>query len=177
MVWNNEEGTFKYSDVKVDGHLDLANANFSDTSADNYLIVNGLPHADGSLPQFWEQINKNEDDEYGSIIVDINTAFGLQKIQLDISNLGGQTEIILARPPQDITNGTPVETTLDNLPGYLQYNAEYVYKGGGINAYKYILESLGAQDMAEMLLRNPDKVTYSTVELDGTIALNKFRII
>ena len=177
LVWNNEEGTFKYSDVKVDGHLDLANANFSDTSADNYLIVNGLPHADGSLPQFLEQINKNEDDEYGSIIVDINTAFGLQKIQLDISNLGGQTEIILARPPQDITNGTPVETTLDNLPGYLQYNAEYVYKGGGINAYKYILESLGAQDMAEMLLRNPDKVTYSTVELDGTIALNKFIIL
>lgn len=177
LIWNNEEGTFKYSDVKVDGHLDLTGANFSDPSADNYLIVNGLTHADGSVPQFLEQINKNEDDDYGSIIVNINTAFGLQKIQLDISNLGGQAEIILARLPQDITNGTPVETTLDNLPGYLQYNAEYVYKGGGINAYKYILESLGAQDMATMLLRNPDKVTYSTVGLDGTVSLNKFIIL
>jgi hypothetical protein len=177
LIWNNEEGTFKYSDVKVDGHLDLTGANFSDPNADNYLIVNGLTHADGSVPQFLEQINKNEDDDYGSIIVNINTAFGLQKIQLDISNLGGQAEIILARLPQDITNGTPVETTLDNLPGYLQYNAEYVYKGGGINAYKYILESLGAQDMATMLLRNPDKVTYSTVGLDGTVSLNKFIIL
>jgi hypothetical protein len=177
LVWNNEEGTFKYSDIKVDGHLDLTGANFSDPSADNYLIVNGLTHADGSVPQFLEQINKNEDDDYGSIIVDINTAFGLQKIQLDISNVGGQTEILLARPPQDITNGTEVETTLDNLPGYLQYNAGYVYKGGGINAYKFILESLGAQDMATMLLRNPDNVKYSTIELDGTVALNKFIIL
>ena len=177
LVWNNEEGTFKYSDIKVDGHLDLTGANFSDPSADNYLIVNGLTHADGGVPQFLEQINKNEDDDYGSIIVDINTAFGLQKIQLDISNVSGQTEIILARPPQDITNGTEVETTLDNLPGYLQYNAGYVYKGGGINAYKFILESLGAQDMATMLLRNPNNVKYSTIELDGTIALNKFIIL
>ena len=177
LIWNNEEGTFKYSDIKVDGHLDLVGANFSDPAGDNYLVVHGLPHADGSVPQFLEQINKNEDDEYGSIIVNINTAFGLQKIQLDISNVGSQSELILARPPQDITDGNEVQTTLDNLPGYLQYNAEYIYKGGGINAYKYILESLGAQNMSTMLLRNPDNIKYSTVELDGSIALSKFIIL
>ncbi len=32
--------------------------------------------------------------------------------------------------------------------------------GVGINAYKYILEALGAQDMAAMLLRIPDNIKY-----------------
>ena len=177
LVWNNEEGTFKYSDVKVDGYLDLTGANFSDPNGADYLVVNGLTHADGGVPQFLEQINKNGDDEFGEIIVDINTAFGLQKIQLNISNVESQTQITLSEQPRDITNGTGIPTDLGNLPGYLQYNAKYLYKGGGINAYKFILESLGAQNMSEMLLRNPDNVKYSTIELDGSIGLNKFIIL
>ena len=177
LVWNNEEGTFKYSDVKVDGYLDLTGANFSDPNGADYLVVNGLTHADGGVPQFLEQINKNDDDEFGEIIVDINTAFGLQKIQLNISNVESQTQITLSEQPLDITNGTGIPTDLGNLPGYLQYNAKYLYKGGGINAYKFILESLGAQNMSEMLLRNPDNVKYSTIELDGSIGLNKFIIL
>ena len=177
LVWNNEEGTFKYSDVKVDGHLDLTGANLSNTDGSDYLVVNGLTHADGGIPQFLEQINKDDNDEYGSIIVDINTAFGLKKIQLNISNVESQTQITLKEPPLDITEGAPVSTSLSDLPSYLQYNAKYVYKGGGINAYKFILESLGAQNMSDMLLRNPDNIKYSTIELDGSVGLSKFIIL
>ena len=176
LVWNNEEGTFKYSDIKVDGHLDLIGANFSNPDGDDYLVVNGLVHADGKLPQFLEQINKNDNDEFGSLIVDFETPSGPMKLELDISNVESQTQITLSGKPRDLTNGN-VETDLSFLPGYVQYFAKYTYKGGGVNAYKYILESLGAQDMADMLLRNPDNIKYSTIELDGSIGLSKFIIL
>ena len=176
LVWNNEEGTFKYSDIKVDGHLDLTGANFSNPDGDDYLVVNGLVHADGKLPQFLEQINKNDDDEFGSLIVEFETPSGPMKLELDISNVESQTQITLSGKPRDLTNGN-VETDLSFLPGYVQYFAKYTYKGGGVNAYKYILESLGAQDMADMLLRNPDNIKYSTIELDGSIGLSKFIIL
>ena len=176
LVWNNEEGTFKYSDVKVDGHLDLTGANLSNPDGENYLVLNGLEHSDGKVPQFLEQINKNSDDEFGSLIVEYTTLFGTKAIELDISNVESQTQITLAGKPKDLSNGG-IETDLSDLPSYVQYNARYTYKGGGVNAYKYILESLGAQDMANMLLRNPDNVKYSTVELDGSIGLSKFIIL
>ena len=176
LVWNNEEGTFKYSDVKIDGHLDLTGANFTHPDGDDYLVINGLEHADGNPPQFLEQINKNTDDEFGSLIVEYTTLFGTKVIELDISNVESQTQITLASQPKDLSNGG-IATDLSDLPSYVQYNARYTYKGGGVNAYKYILESLGAQDMADMLLRNPDNIKYSTVELDGSIGLSKFIIL
>ena len=176
LVWNNEEGTFKYSDVKVDGHLDLTGANLSNPDGEDYLVINGLEHADGKVPQFLEQINKNTDDEFGSLIVEYTTMFGTKAIELDISNVESQTQITLTGKPKDLSNGN-IETDLSDLPSYVQYNARYTYKGGGVNAYKYILESLGAQDMADMLLRNPDNIKYSTVELDGSIGLSKFIIL
>ena len=176
LVWNNEEGTFKYSDVKVDGHLDLTGANLSNPDGEDYLVINGLEHADGEAPQFLEQINKNTDDEFGSLIVEYTTMFGTKAIELDISNVESQTQITLTGKPKDLSNGG-IETDLSDLPSYVQYGARYTYKGGGVNAYKYILESLGAQDMADMLLRNPDNIKYSTVELDGSIGLSKFIIL
>ena len=189
LVWDNENNTFKYSDIKLDGHLDFNSLNQTSPSEDDYLILRGLEHADGSVPQFLEQINKNDDDEYGPIRVKLNTAFGDVVLRLNIDDVLGQDSIKLSQPIKNITNGdngdgldsngnelTPT-IDLSNLPTYLQWNAEYTYAGGGINAYENVLNALGIQNMATMLLREPGNVKYTTVQTDGTIEQNKFIIL
>ena len=179
LIWNSEEQTFKYSDIKLDGCLDFNSLNQTNDQADDYLQLTGLRHADGSMPQFLEQINKNIDDEFSNILVKINTAFGPQYLQLEIESLTGQDGLILRGPVKDITNGiaNAPDADLDNMPHYLQWNAEYTYIQGGINAYKSILDALAIQNVSNMLLRDPGNVKYTTVNLNGTIEQNKFIIL
>ena len=189
LVWDNEAGTFKYSDIKLDGHLDFNSLNQTNDAADDYLILKGLQHADGSMPQFLEQINKNDDDAFGNIIVKLNTAFGEMTLRVNIEEIEGQDSIKLTQGVKNITdgdfgdgfdqNGDPLTPFIDlnTLPGYLQWNAEYIYIQGGINAYENILNALGIQNVAEMLLREPGSVKYTTVQTDGTIEQNKFIIL
>ena len=171
LVWKQEDLTFDYSDIKVDGALDLYNANLTNSSADDYLVIKGYEHADGSLPQFLEQINKDEDSAFGNILVKMLTPFGELILKLKIARLDGQDTLVLSEPPTDI-NDNPVN--LQNIPVYLQSQAEYTYERGGINAYKSILDALAAKDVSEMLLRNPSEVKFTTVENNGTLSNNKF---
>ena len=185
LVWNNEAQTFKYSDIKMDGAFDFNSANLDNPTGDDYGVLYGINHVDGSIPQFLEQINKNDDDAYGNIDVDIYTAFGIQKIRLGIANIESQDKITLALV--DDGTGTLVPSiqdlatsqyiTLDTLPEYLQWNAKYTYAEGGINAYKSILDALTAQNVAEMLLRNPSNIKYVTVNTNGTLVNNNFIIL
>ena len=189
LVWDNENSTFKYSDIKLDGHLDFNSLNQTNDQVDDYLVLKALTHADDSVPQFLEQINKNDNDEFGAIIVKLNTAFGDVVLRLNIDDVLGQDSIKLTQPVKNITNGdfgdgfdsNGIELTptidLSNLPNYLQWNGEYTYIGGGINAYENILNALGIQNVAEMLLRDPGNVKYTTVETNGTIEQNKFIIL
>jgi hypothetical protein len=171
LVWKQEDLTFDYSDIKVDGALDLYNANLTNSSADDYLVIKGYEHADGSLPQFLEQINKDEDSAFGNILVKMLTPFGELILKLKIARLDGQDTLVLSEPPTDI-NDNPVD--LQNIPVYLQSQAEYTYERGGINAYKSILDALAAKDVSEMLLRNPSNVKFTTVENNGALSDNKF---
>ena len=178
LVWKSEDLTFEYSDVKIDGALNLQEANLTDPNSDDYLVVNGIQHVDGSMPQFLEQINKDEDSKFGNLLVKLQTPFGEMILQLEIAGIDGQDRIVLAGEPLDITNGVtgaPV-ANLQNIPSYLQSSAEYVYERGGINAYKSILDALSARDVATMLLREPNNVMFTTVDANGTISNNQFVI-
>ena len=178
LVWKSEDLTFEYSDVKVDGALNLQEANLTNPAGADYLVVNGLQHASGSMPQFLEQINKDEDSKFGNLLVRLQTSFGEVILQLEIASIDGQDRIVLAGEPLDITNGVqnaPV-ANLQNIPSFLQTSAEYVYERGGINAYKSILDALSARDVATMLLREPNNTVFTTVDTDGTISNNRFVI-
>ena len=177
LVWNNESGTFEYSDIKLDGAFDFTDSNLSNQNADDYLVLKGIPHSDSSLPNFIEQINKNNDDVYGNIYVRLQTAFGEQLIQLTIASVLSEDEIKLAELPMDITNGTPVPLDTSNMPQYLEVGAEYTYVQGGVNAYKGILDSLSASSIANMLKFNPSMIKYTTVETDGSLLENRFIIL
>jgi len=188
LVWKSENLTFEYSDIKIDGALNLQDANFTDPSASNYLEVNGFQHTDGSFPQFLEQINKDDDSKFGNLIVKIESPFGEMFLRLNIARLDGQDTLVLSQPPKDISdgdngdgldsNGIPLtpNANLQNIPAYLQTSAEYTYEKGGINAYKSILDALAARDVATMLLREPNNITFTTVNNDGQILNNQFVI-
>ena len=178
LVWKSEDLTFEYSDVKVDGALNLQDVNLTDPNGADYLVINGIQHVDGSIPQFLEQINKDEDAKFGNMIVTIQSPFGEIVLQLEIASIDGQDRIVLASQPVDISNGVqnaPV-ANLQNIPSYLQTTAEYIYERGGINAYKSILDALSARDIATMLLREPSNTTFTTVNIDGTTSSNRFVI-
>ena len=179
LVWKGEESTFAYSDIKLNGSMDLNSLNITDPNADDYLVISGLPHADGGIPQYLEQINKNEDDEFGKIEVTVNTVFGVKIYQLQPGLLDGQDKIVLTEVPKDITNGitNAPDADFSTLPSYLQFQAEYTYINGGVNAYKTILDSLSASRVANMLLREPNNIVYTTVASDGAISNNKFIIL
>ena len=188
LVWKAENLTFEYSDIKIDGALNLRDANFTDPSASNYLEVNGFQHTDGSIPQFLEQINKDDDSKFGNLIVKIESPFGEMFLRLNIARLDGQDTLVLTQPPKDISdgdngdgldsNGVPLtpNANLQNIPAYLQSTAEYTYEKGGINAYKSILDALSARDIATMLLREPNNIVFTTVNNDGQVLNNQFVI-
>ena len=188
LVWKAENLTFEYSDIKIDGALNLRDANFTDPSASNYLEVNGFQHTDGSIPQFLEQINKDDDSKFGNLIVKIESPFGEMFLRLNIARLDGQDTLVLTQPPKDISdgdngdeldsNGVPLtpNANLQNIPAYLQSTAEYTYEKGGINAYKSILDALSARDVATMLLREPNNIVFTTVNNDGQVLNNQFVI-
>ena len=180
LVWKGEEQTFAFSDIKLDGSMDLIGINSTNPAAANYLEVNGLVHGDDSLPQFLEQINKNEDDEFGKIEIKVNTWFGPRVYQMKLALVDGQDKLKLAEPPRDVTSvsyDNAPAADFSNMPYSFQYNAEYTYLNGGVNAYKSILDSLAAKEVAEMLLRQPNNVTYTTIDTDGTSSNNKFIIL
>ena len=71
-------------------------------------------------------------------------------------------------------NGASVD--LSNIAGYLQTNAEYVYKKGGKNAFTTILDGLSINNVVNMLKLNTGDIVYTTVDEDGTILKNRFEI-
>ena len=185
LVWKQEDLTFDYADVKVDGALDLLNANLTDNTSEDFLRITGYQHGDGTFPQFLEQINKDEDSAFGTLTVKLFTPFGPKILNLPIAALDGQDRLILRNELITDVNGDTGYVTDENglivdlsaIPHYLMTNAEYRYARGGINAYTAILDALAARDMAEMLLRDPNNIKFTTIETNGTSSNNKFIIL
>jgi hypothetical protein len=177
LVWTGNPGfeVFQYSDVKISGAMNLNSLNTTDPTAIDYLVLTGLTHEDGSIPQFIEQINTDDDNQYGVLKVTINADSGPNNIYLPIASVNDQDELVLSGVPMDSeTGGNPVP--LYNLPDYLQLEAEYNYLKGGKNAFKNILDSLSISNVYQLLKQNDGQIVYTTIEEDGTSLNNRFQI-
>jgi hypothetical protein len=76
FVWNNETRSFKYSDVELSGAINLNDINFNDPNADDYRVAFGINHVNGSKPQFLDQINSDDDDNFGDIEITVTDSSG-----------------------------------------------------------------------------------------------------
>ena len=177
LVWKGDPGTeiFEYSDIPISGAMDLNSLNTTDQNAQDYLVLSGITHEDGSLPQFVEQINADDNNEFGVIKVTLNADSGPFNLYLPIASVSDQDEIILSGPPTDAESGGNI-VPLFNLPDYLQTEAEYLYLKGGKNAYKNILDSLSISNVYNLLKQNDGQVVYTTIEENGDILNNRFQI-
>ena len=173
FVWNTELENFAYSDVQLQGAMNLNDINFTDPSAVDYRVVSGISHSNGTEPKFLDQINSDEDNEFGKIEVTITDSTGPVTIQLEIRSVNDQNQITLADNATDL-NGNPVN--ISNIAGYIQNDAEYVYKQGGKNAFTSILDQLSVRNVSDLLDLNDGTVKYTTIEEDGTALNNRFEL-
>ena len=173
FVWNHEAQNFTYSDVKLQGALNLNDINFSNPNGDDYRVATGIMNSNGTSPRFLDQINPDEDNQYGKIQVTVTDSSGSVTIELGIRSVDDQGQITLSGSPQDL-NGNPVNVS--NIAGYVQSSAEYVYKKGGKNAFTSILDQLAVREVSELLDFNDGTIKYTTIEEDGTDLNNRFEL-
>ena len=173
FVWNHEQENFSYSDVDISGALNLNDINFNNSFAADYRVAKGISHVDGSTPQFLDQINADEDNNFGFIEVRVSDSSGDVVFNLEIESVDDQDQITLASSPVDL-NGNPVNVS--NIAGYIQNSATYTYKQGGKNAFTSILDQLAVGSVSDLLRLNAGEVTYTTIDEDGQILNNQFEI-
>ena len=173
FVWNNETRSFKYSDVELSGAINLNDINFTNPNSDDYRVAFGINHVNGSKPQFLDQINPDEDNNFGEIEITVTDSSGSVTFRLGIESVDDQGQITLSSNPTDL-NGNPVN--ISNISGYIQNSAEYVYKQGGKNAFTSILDQLSVGSVAQLLELNDGSITYTTIEEDGTSLNNRFEL-
>ena len=173
FVWNHEQENFSYSDVKLSGALNLNDINFTDPSAADFMVAQGINNSNGSTPQFLDQINPDEDDLFGLIEVKVSSSSGDVVFTVPIRSVDDQAQITLSGVPTDY-NGNPVNVS--NIAGYIQSSAEYVYKNGGKNAFTSILDQLAVANVDQLLRLNDGDIKYTTVEEDGAELDKQFEI-
>ena len=173
VLWNHETENFVYSDVELNGAMNLNDVNWSDPTQPDYLVVRGITASNGTVSQYFDQINPDDDNNFGDIHVTLNLNTGPYVVKLKPKSIDSQDQITLLESPTDI-GGNPVN--LDNLPGYTQTSARYSYKEGGKNAFQSILDSLAVSNIANMLTMNSSEVKYTTVEATGELTQNQFKI-
>ena len=173
FVWNTELENFAYSDVQLQGAMNLNDINFSNPNGVDYRVVRGISHSNGTEPKFLDQINSDEDNEFGKIQVTITDSTGPVTIELEIKSVDDQDQITLSDNATDL-NGNPVN--ISNIAGYIQNDAEYVYKQGGKNAFTSILDQLSVRNVSDLLDLNDGTIKYTTIDEDGTTLNNRFEL-
>lgn len=158
-------------DVRISGALDLSNIDFNSPGP---YIVTGIPHFDGSEPDFLTQIAPNADNSYGSLQIDYQVTDGNGDpiiYTLQIVGVVSNTQLIVEGPPTD-PDGNQIDPVY--LPLSLQEFAEYIYVGGGINNHDLLLQNLSANNIVGLVNSNDPTVRYTTITKDGEVQLNRF---
>ena len=158
-------------DVRISGALDLSNIDFNSSGP---YIVTGIPHFDGSEPDFLTQIAPNADNSYGSLQIDyqVTDVNGDPVIYtLQIVGVISNSQLIVEGPPTD-PNGNQIDPVY--LPLSLQEFAEYVYIGGGINNHDLLLQNISANNIVNLVNSNDPSIKYTTVTKEGEVQANRF---
>ena len=173
IVYDHAGEDYIYANTSFDGALAWNKADFSEELP---YTIDGIPHIDGSIPNFDDQILLGENGLYGEVLMDLypetpgNTIY-----KFSIYTVEGDNTIKVQGKPVNVNDPYDV-LDVEFLPNYLQSKIKYYYKDGGTNIHKVLLEKLSINSVAEMINLNNDSVKYTTVEEDGEINANRFTI-
>ena len=173
IVYDHAGEDYIYANTSFDGAL---NWNQADFSGELPFTIEGIPHIDGSMPNFDDQILLGENGLYGDVLMDLypetpgNTIY-----KFSIYTVEGDNIIKVQGKPVNVNDPSDI-LDVEFLPNYLQSKIKYYYKDGGTNIHKVLLEKLSINNVAEMINLNDDSVKYTTIEEDGEINTNRFTI-
>jgi hypothetical protein len=173
IIYDQSVEDYIYASTSFDGSLSW---NTADLTSDTPYTVNGINSIDGSVPDFDNQILKGEDGLYGEILMDIypNTP-GNNMYKFSISSIENASTIKINNLPVNVNDPNDI-LDVTYLPNLLQGNIKYYYVGGGTNSHKNTLDKISINNMADMINKDDDNITYTTIEEDGTINNNRFTI-
>ena len=170
-IVQTQSGDSIYSDINMDGALELNNVDFNGASP---YSVKASSHANGTTPKFNSQLSIGQNKTYGRILIDL----GLQ------SGAIYAVQVVSILSDSEITvKGLPVNVNDPNDFLQTQYltlaqlvNATYTYEDGGVDAHSKLLADLSAGKVARMLNSNDPAIKYTTVNVDGSTSGNQFVI-
>ena len=171
----DDNGTLAYADIALSGSLDLSTTNPQNmlpTGPTGFTEIVGLPHFNGSLPQFDTQVLKDPDTGlYGKITINLLGVDYLLQVAsvVDSTTLLIEGGLELASNPgvyQGVSFFTPNE--------YIA--ATYKYENGGVFAHTALLNQLCIKSVADRI-NSTDLVEYITVEEDGTEIEDRFTLL
>ena len=175
IVFDSNQNDFAYADTKFNGALQFNDSSINWADEGPYTIP-GVSHVSGTLPQFDSQITLGDDGLYGDIIIDLFPNDDTNSIyKVSVTAVDSDNSLKIAGKPINIVDANDI-LDIEFLPNSIQGGAEYTYVGGGANAHKVILEDLTAKSVADLVNLNNDDITYTTVDVDGTILNNRFVI-
>ena len=175
IVFDSNQNDFAYADTKFNGALQFNDSSINWADEGPYTIP-GVSHISGTLPQFDSQITLGDDGLYGDIIIDLFPNDDTNSIyKVSVTAVDSDNSLKIAGKPININDANDI-LDIEFLPNSIQGGAEYTYIGGGANAHKIILEKLTAKSVADLVNLNNDEITYTTVDVDGTILNNRFVI-
>ena len=173
LLFNTNIGRYEYADVKTSGALDLKSVSFIGNGP---FRVFGITHNDESEPNFKSQISKNQLGVYNRLQIDLGN-IGIYEVR--ILSVESDRELLIEGVPTKVGgNSTDPDYYLDTvgLNSVDLKSATYTYIKGGFGAQELLLNELTAGNVASLLNKNDDQVTYTTIEVDGTIHNNRFTI-
>jgi len=173
LNYNTVTNKYVYADINISGALDLKAINFNGLSP---YRVYGIDHADGSVSNFDSQISKNTSGTYNNIVIDLGA---IGEYQVQVFSVESDSELFIQGRPTKVGGSVSdpdyyLDTVALNIADLK--NATYTYIGGGFNAQQLILNELTAGNVSKVLNNNDDRVTYTTIESDGTVNNNRFTI-
>jgi hypothetical protein len=166
-----------YIDVKINGALDLRNANWSTGT----VYINGILDNDGNSPEFMKQLTITQNGSYSYLLFDwLNPVSGqYDKKALKVLGVHGDSSISVAGYPVewDSTYGPGLQWTgVTSISSFQQINIDYTYLDGGYNGLKELIENIKAPNFKKLFEKYSPEVTYTTIKSDGTHAINEFSL-
>jgi hypothetical protein len=175
IVFDSNLNDFTYADTKFNGALQFNDSSINWSDEGPYTIP-GISHITGTLPQFDSQITLGDNGLYGDIHIDLFPNDSTNSIyKVSVTAVDSDNSLKISGKPINVVDENDI-LDIEFLPNSIQGGAVYTYVGGGANAHKVILEDLTAKSVADLVNLNNDEITYTTVDVDGTVLNNRFVI-
>lgn len=165
--------------VPISGILDLRGGNWGSSE----VTLKGLADLDGNAPQFIKQINPIESTDVNgfSYLIFDWTNYLTQEVQpkaLKIIDVVDDFTIKVDGLPYEWdpeTNTVGARwTSVTGISRSIQKTLSYSYYNGGYDAFREIVESIQAKNMADTFNTDSSAIKYTNVDTEGNITYNDF---